>query len=163
MIYKTASPRHSRVRVTFELPASLWADRIYVVGDFNDWNATATPLRQERDGVWRAVVDLPVGPHYEFRYLIDGRWSTDLHADGCVPNAHGSSNSVVETVPPCCRPDRGMGAGMVHAEPRPTLAETLTVSRSPTLWLDRPEPVTRSRQCLRTPNPCDLSPARCAR
>ncbi|MCB0064789.1 MAG: isoamylase early set domain-containing protein [Caldilineaceae bacterium] len=83
------------VRVRFELPSCLWADRIYVVGDFNDWNATATPMHQDRDGVWRATVDLRRGSSYEFRYLIDGKWTSDTHADGFAPNHFGDSNSVV--------------------------------------------------------------------
>ncbi|HXF61920.1 MAG TPA: isoamylase early set domain-containing protein [Caldilineaceae bacterium] len=100
MLYKTPSPKPGYVRVIFELPASLWADRVFVVGDFNDWDQTATPLRQNRHGVWQAMLDLPAGRCYEFRYLIDGRWCTDAHADKCTPPSAGLSNSVVNTTLP---------------------------------------------------------------
>lgn len=100
MIHKFPSAKPGCVRVTFELPSCIWADRIFVVGDFNEWSTTATPLAQERDGVWRVTLDLPQGSRYEYRYLIDGHWKTDCHADGFATNAHGSENSIVCTTLP---------------------------------------------------------------
>jgi len=100
MIYKILSPKPHHVRVTFELPASVWADRIFMVGDFNDWCATATPMRQDRDGIWRMTVDLLGGSRCEFRYLIDGQWKTDYHADGFTTNVYGTDNSVIEATLP---------------------------------------------------------------
>lgn len=84
MIHKTHSPLPQHVRVTFELPADLWAGQVYLVGDFNQWSAGATPLVQERDGAWRATLDLPCDRCYEFRYLVDGEWRTDAHTDQCA-------------------------------------------------------------------------------
>lgn len=95
MIHKQPSPFPGHIRVTFELPSCLWADRIYLIGDFNQWNERSTPMRQERDGVWRARVDLPAGNHYQFRYMIDGQWKTDNHADGFAQGHYGVDNSVV--------------------------------------------------------------------
>jgi 1,4-alpha-glucan branching enzyme len=95
MIHKVCSPKLGHVRIVFELPSCIWADRIFVTGDFNGWDKSATPLRQDRDGAWRATLDLRAGTRHEFRYLIDGQWSTDYHADGCTANVHGSQNSIV--------------------------------------------------------------------
>ena len=100
MIRKIVAPTPGYVRVLFELPSCLWADRIFLVGDFNQWNDTATPMHQGRDGVWRATVDLPHGSSYEFRYLIDGKWTSDSHADGFAQNSFGVSNSVVHALLP---------------------------------------------------------------
>ena len=100
MIHKTQSPVPGHVRVIFELPSCIWADRIFLVGDFNQWDERTTPLRQDRDGVWRAIIDLANGSQCEFRYLIDGQWKTDYHADGSASNAYGSENSVVHAVLP---------------------------------------------------------------
>jgi 1,4-alpha-glucan branching enzyme len=97
MIYKTSSPNSDCVRVVFELPASLWADRAFLVGDFNGWDSSANPFRQNHDGVWRAVMDLPARTRHEFGYLIDGEWHTDFHADGWSENAWGMPNGVIET------------------------------------------------------------------
>lgn len=54
-------------------------------------------MRQDRDGVWRATVDLPANRQYCFRYLIDGNWQTDYHADGWSENEYGTENSIVDT------------------------------------------------------------------
>ncbi len=104
MIRKTVSPKPHHVRVIFELPACIWADHIFLVGDFNDWNVTATPFVQGRDGVWRAVLDLPEGKTYQFRYLVDGNWQTDFHADGWIQNEYGSQNSLVVAALPQTEP-----------------------------------------------------------
>ena len=100
MIYKIPSPVPSHVRIVFELPSCLWADRIHLVGDFNQWQEATTPMEQDRDGVWRAIVDLPKGSSCQFRYLIDGQWKTDYHADGFAQSAYGAENSVVHATLP---------------------------------------------------------------
>jgi hypothetical protein len=100
MIHKRPSPKPGHIRVVFELPSCIWADRIFLVGDFNQWVATATPMQQERDGFWRAVVDLPAGSQCAFRYLIDGEWKTDYHGDGFATNSFGIDTSVVYAVLP---------------------------------------------------------------
>lgn len=90
MIHKTPAPQANHLRVVFELPASLWADRVYVVGDFNGWQASATPLHQDHEGVWRATVDLPLDANHEFYYWVDGTNHTDFYADDWskeTPNA----------------------------------------------------------------------------
>lgn len=97
MITKRKSSRPGFIRVTFELPAYLWADRVYLLGDFNEWNHQQTPLHQDRDGVWRVEVDLPVGKRFEFRYVVDNHWLTDGHSDDVVTNPFGTQNSIVNT------------------------------------------------------------------
>lgn len=54
-------------------------------------------MRQDRDGVWRATVDLEPNRRYHFRYLIDGNWQSDYHADGWAESGYGSENSIVDT------------------------------------------------------------------
>lgn len=97
MIYKQVSPIAGCARVKFELPSCIWADRISVVGDFNQWDQFANPLKQDRDGAWRTVIDLPLGNRYAFRYLIDGGWQTDTNADGFTTSQPGLESSVVDT------------------------------------------------------------------
>ncbi|HMN29355.1 MAG TPA: isoamylase early set domain-containing protein [Caldilineaceae bacterium] len=95
MIYKRRSPLPGCVRIIFELPSCIWADQIEVVGDFNGWHLEATPMQQDHEGIWHAVVDLPQNSRHEFRYLVNREWMTDYHADGYVANHFGSDNSVV--------------------------------------------------------------------
>ena len=84
-------------RVTFSLPNSLWADSIYLVGDFNNWNNTSHPLSLGRDEVWTITVDLELNREYQFRYLKDGEWMNDNQADAYAQNPYGSDNFVVVT------------------------------------------------------------------
>lgn len=100
MIHKQPSSYPGHVRIVFELPSCLWADRIYLIGDFNQWDERSIPMHQERDGVWRATLDLPAGQQYQFRYMIDGQWKTDYHADGFAQGVYGADNSVVHTTLP---------------------------------------------------------------
>jgi hypothetical protein len=61
-IEKEPIGKGSRVLVTFELPSALWADRVNVVGEFNDWDTTATPMTRDRAHAgWRVTVGLPAG------------------------------------------------------------------------------------------------------
>jgi hypothetical protein len=53
---------------------------VFVVGDFNQ--RTPIPLHQVQDGTWRAVLDLPTGHQYRFRYLVNGEWRAEFQADG---------------------------------------------------------------------------------
>jgi 1,4-alpha-glucan branching enzyme len=116
MVLKEASPHTGYIRVTFELPASLWAEKVFLVGDFNNWDPHTLPFQRMRSGVWRVTLDLPARRRYEFRYLIDGRWCTDYHADGCSENSLQSLNSFVATTLPLDSLATCTGHGMVHEE-----------------------------------------------
>lgn len=85
-----------KVQVTFSMPAEIWARTFHVVGDFNNWSTTATPLRRS-DTSWSVSVVLDAGRSYEYRYLVDGKWFNDWNADDYKPNEHGGDNSVVIT------------------------------------------------------------------
>lgn len=84
-------------RVTFSLPNSVWADGIYLVGNFNGWNNTSHPFTMGRDGSWSITIDLELDREYQFRYRRDGEWMNDNHADGYVENPYGSDNFIVVT------------------------------------------------------------------
>lgn len=86
-----------KVHVTFSLPATIWAESIHLVGDFNNWSTVNTPLKLgEHD--WSVSLELKVGNIYRYRYLIDGtEWNNDWHADGYVVGTDGSSFSMVDT------------------------------------------------------------------
>ncbi|MEZ4708590.1 MAG: isoamylase early set domain-containing protein [Caldilineaceae bacterium] len=97
MIRKSPSAQPHFVHVVFELPPSIWADRISLVGDFNDWNPNATPFVQARDGAWRVDLELPANRRFRFYYLVDGRTRADLRADAWAAGPGRVANSVVET------------------------------------------------------------------
>ncbi len=117
MITKRPGPA-GKVRVTFSLPAALWADTIYLVGDFNGWNPRATPLRATEHG-WMITLELEAGRTYQYRYLVNhNEWHNDWNADGYVPNPYGGDNSVVDTTIFATEPDEQERA---VAEPHRTI------------------------------------------
>lgn len=76
---KTSKPRRDgMVRVTFTLPAAEPGVAVSVVGDFNDWDPFAHPLRIRANRTRSASVTVTSGSTLRFRYLADGgRWFDD--------------------------------------------------------------------------------------
>ena len=71
------------------------ARRVALVGDFNDWNDSATLLtRKAGDGVWIVTVKLPPG-RYRYAFVVDGgTWRNDPDASGSE-DEFGRKSSVV--------------------------------------------------------------------
>ena len=85
-------------KVTFTLPESIKAETVYLVGDFNSWKETQTPMHKQKDGHFAVTVNLDTGREYQYRYLIDGNeWHNDWNADKYIPNPFSGDNSVVIT------------------------------------------------------------------
>lgn len=86
-------------KVTFNIPqeAAEDATAVHVVGEFNNWDVYATPMKRLKDGSFTVTVDLDRGAEYQFRYLIDETiWENDWNADKYVPSHYGNcENSVV--------------------------------------------------------------------
>lgn len=84
-------------QVTFYTARELDAENVALVGEFNEWNEFATPMKPLKDGRFKATVELPVERRFQFRYLINNRvWQNDWAADRYVPNPFSGDNSVVE-------------------------------------------------------------------
>ena len=104
MLSKQAVKSRQVVKVTFavpqaHLPEGMDVTSIYVVGEFNDWDETAVPLKyHKKEQTYRAAVELEPGRTYQFRYLINGDyWCNDWAADEYTPNNLGEDNCVVIT------------------------------------------------------------------
>lgn len=86
-------------RVTFTVPpqTAQTAKTVHVVGEFNNWNTTATPMRRQKSGEFTTTIDLTPGKEYQFRYLINQtNWENDPNADKYVPTGFtNTDNSVV--------------------------------------------------------------------
>ena len=67
---------------------------VCVAGSFNNWKPEATPMVPMGDGKWAKELTLP-GGRYEYRFVVDGRWLTDLNAKENLPNPFGTTNSVL--------------------------------------------------------------------
>ncbi|HEY7559849.1 MAG TPA: isoamylase early set domain-containing protein [Candidatus Binatia bacterium] len=85
-------------KITFSVPKQLaaCANTVHLVGDFNDWNRSITPMKRRKNGTFTATVYLRPDCDYQFRYLLDGiTWENDPQAEKYAPNVYGSENSVV--------------------------------------------------------------------
>lgn len=72
------------------------ASTVSVVGDFNDWDPMATPLREASGaGVWTITVPLSAGRH-QYVFMVNGnRWTPDPAAPLAVEDSYGMPNSVI--------------------------------------------------------------------
>lgn len=85
-------------RVTFRLSkdAAPDAQGVAIVGDFNNWDTTASPMKKLKNGDFTITLELSRDREYRFRYLIDGNhWENDWNADKYVRNPYGCDDSVV--------------------------------------------------------------------
>ena len=54
------------------------ASEIFLVGEFNNWDKSASPLKKTKAGKFSTTLDLETGKEYQFRYFIDGKtWDND--------------------------------------------------------------------------------------
>jgi hypothetical protein len=87
------APDARPVRLRLAAPTS---SRVAVVGDFNDWDPAATPLRRAGDGgTW--IVELRLKPgRYHYTFLIDGRrWARDPNSPPAAESDFGAPVSVL--------------------------------------------------------------------
>ena len=78
MIKTTKLRSDDMVRVTFSLPAAEPTGAVSVVGDFNDWDPFAHPLRLRSNRTRSASVTVRAGSTLRFRYLAEGgMWFDD--------------------------------------------------------------------------------------
>jgi 1,4-alpha-glucan branching enzyme len=64
------------------------AKAVTLVGDFNEWNPAALPMKQMPDRSWLLTVELKHG-HHRYAFLVDGVLTLDPHAQGITRNEKG--------------------------------------------------------------------------
>ncbi|HEX8942792.1 MAG TPA: isoamylase early set domain-containing protein [Gemmatimonadaceae bacterium] len=71
------------------------ASKVSVVGDFNGWNATTTPMiRTPNSAVWTVTLPLTTGRHL-YSFVVDGSsWIADPAAPLAPDDGFGHANSV---------------------------------------------------------------------
>ena len=72
-------------------------EAIHLVGDFNDWDQSSTPMKKLKSGKYTVTVDLETGRDYQFRYLAgENIWFNDTEPDRTEMTPYGDGeNSVV--------------------------------------------------------------------
>ncbi len=83
-------------KVTFTVPAKD-AEKVAVVGDFNNWNPKGSMLKKLKNGTFKGTFDLPKEKTFEFKYIVDGNFINETEADRYQWNDFaGSENAVLE-------------------------------------------------------------------
>ncbi len=70
------------------------AEVVFLVGDFNDWDCSATPMERTDDGEWVVSLSLPDGM-YDYKFLADGRYQLDDAAIGVEEVPFGANSILV--------------------------------------------------------------------
>lgn len=87
-------------KVTFRLPKEAvdGAEAVHLVGDFNEWNETATPMKALKNGSFTVTLDLETGREYHYRFKLDGdTWKNDPETESFAPSPFPDvKNSVVD-------------------------------------------------------------------
>lgn len=70
------------------------AQSVSLVGDFNQWNPTAHPMKQQPDRAWLLRIDLKHG-HHRYAFLVDGQLTLDPRAQGIARNDKNERVSLI--------------------------------------------------------------------
>ncbi len=76
----------------FIFPGHTNARRVFLSGNFNNWS-TLKGLMKKTDGGWVIDVKLTAGA-YEYKFIIDGHWTTDPNNLLQIDDGIGNTNSV---------------------------------------------------------------------
>lgn len=86
-------------KVTFKITAeeAKNAESARLIGDFNNWDLEAEPMKKLKDGSFTTKLDLETEKKYQFRYLLDdATWENDWEADEYLPSPVSlEDNSVI--------------------------------------------------------------------
>jgi len=85
-----AKPKTKKVQFNLFAPE---AERVFLAGDFNNWDVDNLPMKKANKGAWETSFALPPGRH-EYRFWVDGVWYDDPNAHERVENPFGSQNCV---------------------------------------------------------------------
>jgi 1,4-alpha-glucan branching enzyme len=70
------------------------AKAVFLIGDFNQWNAASHPMKQMPDRSWLGTLELKHG-HHRYAFLVDGVLTLDPRAQGITRNDKGERVSLV--------------------------------------------------------------------
>lgn len=85
-----------KVTFTFSAQRDISATQVALLGEFNDWDPTALPMKKNKNGDFTATVNLKKDQEYQFRYLVNGgTWLNDEAADSYQPSQVSYDNNSV--------------------------------------------------------------------
>ena len=70
------------------------AKRVFLTGEFNDWDAETHPMNRQPDGAWLLQIPLHHG-HHQYRFVVDGKPQLDPRATGVARDGKGERASLI--------------------------------------------------------------------
>ncbi|MDB6108773.1 MAG: glycoside hydrolase family 13 domain protein [Pedosphaera sp.] len=70
------------------------AQNVCLIGDFNDWDPAAYPMKRQVDGAWLIQIPLNHG-HHHYQFLVDGKPTLDPRAQGIARNEQNEKVSLL--------------------------------------------------------------------
>jgi 1,4-alpha-glucan branching enzyme len=86
-------PAAAKKRVRFFVELSE-AREVFLVGDFNQWDPAAHPMKNLGNGQWEKTVTLRPG-NYEYKLVVDGDWRLDNGNESTCENCFGTQNNLI--------------------------------------------------------------------
>ena len=94
MIRVEKLPQSDLYNVSFVFSAQM-GHRVFLTGSFNDWDTEKLVMEyQEEVNGFCFELQLPSGC-YEYKFIVDGEWITDLDNTNFSANDFGTLNSVL--------------------------------------------------------------------
>ncbi len=89
-----AQPKRTEqgIKFTYKNPT---AEKVYIAGTFNNWNASQYLLIKDEEGIWTITLDLNPG-QYQYKFIVDGVWIADPENDATIDDGYGGTNSLLE-------------------------------------------------------------------
>lgn len=81
--------------VVFNHKAESKIGQIFLAGSFNEWNPSNNDYLMkdpDGDGIYSITVKLAPGT-YQYKYVIDSKWTQDTHAPSEASDGYGAMNS----------------------------------------------------------------------
>jgi 1,4-alpha-glucan branching enzyme len=88
---KSAKATQETIELSFYSPG---ATNVFVAGEFNGWDTNSLPMKRDKDGIWKAKLNLLPG-RYEYKLFADGGWVEDLPDAETASNPFGTKNFIV--------------------------------------------------------------------
>ena len=94
----TPGPNVTPQGVVFNYKTEGRDKKIFLAGNFNSWNPSDPQFLMkddDGDGTWSITVKLAPG-EYQYKYVIDGKWTQDPYGPAEAPDGFGGRNSKFE-------------------------------------------------------------------
>jgi 1,4-alpha-glucan branching enzyme len=95
-VKKTKKSRKKLLSTEFVIMAPE-AQKVFLTGDFNNWNPSEFSMRKFKNGGCKKKVKLKPG-RYEYQFIVEGNWLTDPENLECCATPFGTENSVINVI-----------------------------------------------------------------